>query len=633
MIHQFAELGKFFIQREGVADQLTQYATDPAAKFRSKEILLLVFSEKGFEQVQVDEYGEDRRLRCLYRAGPPNGWDATPTTGMATVKKDKENTAPSEIGKKLTRLARSIGEALEDGVDLPSWEREALALMCDKLGPPEKSEDAPANDARSEIIARLREAHPELKEPAILSVAWRPAKGELRWVGDFKAFQQALVRKASKSASTKKGIEGDVKGIGQCCICGKRDTEVSGLLQVQQFKIYTLDKPGSVSGGFDPTEAWRNFPACRECCEKVDFSGERIEKELSFNYYGFKYLVLPSLVRSAESEVYQSLNRLVSARVNRKALKRLTEAEDELLDLIAEENNQLQVDLLFYQPDPQSFRPMLYISGLLPSRFREVFKAKDRVDAHPWLQKPSPTTFVRGGFTFGCFRSVFPAAHGGSTFDDDFLAATRSALELRPHREGRFLEIGMRWVQQDCRDGRDCRPRLADLFRSLLFFEVLTRRERNQPMVAIDYGGTAQAGRVRQFFEQSPETSRLHSDSEAQAAFLVGACCGRIESIQSQVRQSTPFEGKYKGFRLNQSDIQRLFIAAKDKSKAYGPDKELWVRGLLTCAACALAATPERWSLGPDEISYYFALGHALRSRLAEEQDPETDPVTNEDNT
>jgi len=55
--------------------------------------------------------------------------------------------------------------------------------------------------------------------------------------------------------------------------------------------------------------------------------------------------------------------------VDRKASKRLTEAEDELFEVVAEENNRLQLDLLFYQPDPQSFRPVLYVSGLLPSRF------------------------------------------------------------------------------------------------------------------------------------------------------------------------------------------------------------------------------------------------------------------------
>jgi hypothetical protein len=71
MIHQFAELGQFYLTQEGVAasDKLSQFACNPAAKFRSKEILLLVFSIDGFQNVHVEEYDDDRRLRLLYRFG------------------------------------------------------------------------------------------------------------------------------------------------------------------------------------------------------------------------------------------------------------------------------------------------------------------------------------------------------------------------------------------------------------------------------------------------------------------------------------------------------------------------------------------------------------------------------------
>jgi CRISPR-associated protein Csh1 len=620
MIHQVAELGQFYQRREAAVDGLAQYAGDPSAKFRSKEILLLIFSSDGFMRVHVEEYDETKRLRCLYRAGPPNGWDATPTTGLPNIKKGHEATVDIEITKKLIRLGRSIADALEIADDLPAWEQDALDLIKRTLCSDSHSTPS-VTDPRSMIISALRDAHPDMTSPAILTVGWLQ-DCRLHWVGNFSAFQQSLIRKGSESSSRAKGIDGDVKGIGQCCICGNRDTEVLGLLRIQQFKIYTLDKPGSVSGGFDTLNAWRNFPACRACCDKVDFSGERLKKYLTFKYYGFKYLLLPSPVRMASTEAYESLDRLVSARVSHKAAKRLTDAEDELFEIVAAESNRLQFDLLFYQPDPQSFRPAMYVSGLLPSRFRKLFEAQARTDEHQWLRPPSPKPFAERQFTFGCFRSIFPAAHGGSTFNDDFLAATRSALELRWHRPDRFLEIGMRWVQQDYLDGKHWIGRLADLFRSLLFFEILVPNEKGrQPPMVIDYGNTEQAERVRQFFLQAPETSRLHSDAAAQAVFLIGASCGRIETIQNQVRGSTPFEGKYKAFRLNQADIQRLFIAAKDKAKAYGPDKERIVSGLLSCAASALVATPQQWPLSPDEISYYFALGHALRPRLAKEQD------------
>ena len=635
MIHQFAELGAFYRDREGLGkgagDPVAQYMRDPVAKFRTKTVLLLIFSGKGFERIQVEECDPVKRRAYLYREGPPNGWDATPTSGLRAVKGDTDAKYQAalleEIRKKLVRLSESIRDAVDRGVNLPGPETKTLGKIREWL------DSANANDESSTakrvaLRDQIQRYNPPVakkksivSQPAIISVAWQEEKEPLRHVGDFDTFQQSLVRSGKESATTKKGIKGAVQGIGQCSICGKTNTEVSGLLQIQQFKLYTLDKPGSVSGGFDPSGAWRNFPACRECCDKVDFAGERVKKELNFDYYGFKYLLLPSPVLPTPTMAYQFLDRLINARINKTAQARLTAAEDELFYVVSQEKNLLQVDLLFYQPDPQSFRPALYVSGLLPTRFRELFEAKGRVDRHPWLNASSPGSFAKGQFTFGSLRNVFPAAHGGSNFDNDFLAATRAALELREFSTRRLLQVGMRWVQDDYRAGKAWQFRLADLFRTILFFETLTNpdTERREQDMQVDYGDSDQANRVRKVLDQA--SGKLRTDPAPQAAFLVGACCSRIEQIQAHMRGATPFSGKLKGFRIDRSDVQGLFVAAMDKAKAYGIEQERKVSGLLECAAAALAATPDQWPLSPDEISYFFTLGHALRPRFAKDAD------------
>lgn len=635
MIHQFAELGLYYREHEGIgnsdSDQLALYAHDPAQKFRTSTVLLLVFEDKGFKRAQVEQYDDSKRLLYLYRPGPPNGWDATPTSGLRQIKKKTQaefNEAfVDEVRKKLARLGRSVADSLQDNLNLPSDEKTNLEKVRDSLlSASESSGQAQLASITKKILTLLppeSRRNAIVSHDAIISIAWETRKGDIKRVGDFLAFRKALVRQGLQSASSKKGVGGEVKGIGQCSICGKTDIEVSGLLQIPNFKLYTLDKRGSVSGGFDPLNAWRNFPACRECCDRVDFAGERVKKYLSFDYYGFKYLFLPSPVQPAQTAVYEFLDRLTDARINRSAQKRLTAAEDEILYVLAQEKNLLQVDLLFYQPDPQFFRPALYVPGLLPTRFRKLFEAKDRVDEHPWLKEPSPKPFTTRQFTFGSLENIFPVARG---FGDDFLAATRAALELRQFSPRRMLQIGMRWVQQDYRDGNAWPSRLADLFRCILFFEVLTESisGRSETDMKVDYGNSEQADRVRGVLGQA--SGKLKTDPAAQAAFLVGACCSRIEMIQQHVRGAAPFAGKLKGFRLSQPDVQRLFVAAKDKAKAYGPDEEKKVSGLLECAAAALSATSERWSLSPDEVSYFFALGHALRSRFAKDTENVSGP-------
>jgi CRISPR-associated protein Csh1 len=632
VIHQFAELGQYYREREGIGttseDQLRLYARDPAQKFRTNTILLLVFSNEGFRRVQVEQYDDTKRLMYLYRPGPPNGWDATPTSGFKPTsslrdkpktQEDFDKALTEELRKKIVRLKSSVEDSTNSNSDAPEDEKSNLSIVKAILSCAAEDTETGLGD-RKKIACQVRTLFPPkekkntvVSDDAIISIAWETSRGNLKRVGDFVTFQQSLIRQGSHSASTKKGITGEVKGIGQCSICGKLDTAVSGLLQIPNFKIYTLDKAGSVSGGFDPSRAWQNFPACRECCDRVDFAGERVKKKLAFGYYGFKYLVLPSPIQPLLTLAYDFLDRLTDARLSRSAIKRLTDAEDEILYVLAQEKSVLQVDLLFYEPDPQSFRPALYVPGLLPTRFRKLFEAKDRVDDHPWFKEPSPKSFTKEHFTFGSLRNIL------NTFDDDFLAATRAALELRQFSRERLLQIGMRWVQQDYRNSKAWQFRLANLFRSILFFEILTNAnlERGEMLMGVDYGDSEQADRVRKVFDET--SGKLRIDSAAQAAFLVGACCSRIETIQERIRGSVPFAGKLKGFRLNQADVQKLFVAAKDKAKAYGPEEERKVSGLLGCAAAALAATPEHWSLSSDEVSYFFTLGHALRSRFAKD--------------
>ena len=93
MIHQFAELGQYYQQRERIgtsaSDKLAQHSQDPAQKFRTSTILFLVFAEGGFIRAQVEQYDDSKRLFYLCRTGPSNGCDATPTWRLKQVKEPK----------------------------------------------------------------------------------------------------------------------------------------------------------------------------------------------------------------------------------------------------------------------------------------------------------------------------------------------------------------------------------------------------------------------------------------------------------------------------------------------------------------------------------------------------------------
>jgi hypothetical protein len=312
------------------------------------------------------------------------------------------------------------------------------------------------------------------------------------------------------------------------------------------------------------------------------------------------------------SEVYEFLGRLEDARVSQSVAKRLISAEDDSACVVAEEKNRLQLDLLFFESDPNYFRPALYVSGMVPSRFRELFDAKESVEKHPWCDATSPNAFS-GPFTFGDFHVILYSRH--EEFSDEFLGLTRCALEKRQVDRGRLVATAMQLVHNEYLAAGDWVRRVAKLFRTLLFFESLTSKNGDAKEMLVDYGESDQAERVRLLFARAP--GRLCHDAAAQAAFLIGAASGRIEDIQSHARGSSSFGSRLKGFHLNERELKDLFRYAKEKSAAYGEDQERKVSGLLQCAASALLATPDGWMMSPEEISYFVALGHALRRRLA----------------
>lgn len=614
MIHQCRELGEYYRKKENPEDDaLAQFANDPGAKFGNR-VLLLQFSQDGLDDVTVKGYQPSDRLRFLYRKGPPNKWDATPTSGMPAWKPDKAGDFAKKVGTRLARLGNSIRSVQSSALaGVPSWEKSALDVMSEQLL---------GGSTRAHIIDILKQRHTNPKDRAFLSVAWLPLGEERpKYVGDFEAFRRALNQFADDGRSRARPGEDGIKGVAECAICGASDAEVTPPPPVYSPPLYTTDKPGSISGGFDKSESWRNCPTCRNCYEQIDFARERIKKDLSFNFYGFKYLVLPLAIMPKPSEFFDFLDQLDDARVNKKSAKKLISAEDDLSIILAQEDNRLQFDLLFFKSDPQSFRPALYIAGMLPSRFRELFDAKEAVESHPWCKPPSPKPFHSEPFTFKELHEVFYSGHKGTAFADDFLAATRAALEKTRAPYARLLQAGMRWVREDRLDGRAWEWRIAHLFRSLLFFEKLIPVEGKSIPMNVDYGDTEQADRVQKLFAQAP--GKLKQDPAAQAAFLVGACCGRIETIQNSARgfapysSNAPFASKLKGFRLNEHDVRMLFPAAKEKAAAYGEEQERKVAGLLQCAGSALFASPDQWALSPDEVSYFVALGHALRPRLA----------------
>ena len=84
--------------------------------------------------------------------------------------------------------------------------------------------------------------------------------------------------------------------------------------------------------------------------------------------------------------------------------------EDEILDFLKDEDNQVSLNLVFYdKPQKEVFRILSSIEDVLPSRIRRLYGVKDNVDDLLFFKKHEKDGKRMFRFNFGVIRSFFPS--------------------------------------------------------------------------------------------------------------------------------------------------------------------------------------------------------------------------------
>ncbi|MDI6846477.1 MAG: TIGR02556 family CRISPR-associated protein, partial [Candidatus Saccharicenans sp.] len=240
-----------------------------------------------------------------------------------------------------------------------------------------------------------------------------------RYLGEYEIFTKCVDHFAEERR--KRSLN-----IGVCSICAEHNKEVSGKTDV--FKFYTIDKPGFITGGFNPEDAWKNFPVCKDCSQYLQKGKNYIEKNLNFKFYGFNYLLIPRLLLHESSELETILNLFAESKkeisLKRKTIRRITDDDQEILETLTELGDLLTLNFLFLQIQRSADRILMLIEDIFPSRIKKIFEAKNKVDE----------IFDQGRgsqFTFGTIRTFFSKSDSNkktNDLDKYFLDIVRSVF-------------------------------------------------------------------------------------------------------------------------------------------------------------------------------------------------------------
>ena len=271
MIESLLDVGKYALSRDkkNINDVVDILVENPASSDLYKHILTIDLDKKGkefkFSGVELEEYSKKKIKKYLYRRGSSsNGPDITPTSRVTETSKTFKRKIL--LGVKQQLKNNKIYSFTED-------EQEFVMALENCL-----------NENEEVILSQLEKKSEGInkKENAIMTIVIND--GGKKYIGDFSIFRKILEIKGIANFYRKYKTE-SISENKICSVCKNQKEKIYGF--VNTYNFYTANKPGSVSGGFDQSLAWKNYPVCHDCALILEYGKKYLEEFSRFNFYGF----------------------------------------------------------------------------------------------------------------------------------------------------------------------------------------------------------------------------------------------------------------------------------------------------------------------------------------------------------
>lgn len=420
------------------------------------------------------------------------------------------------------------------------------------------------------------------------------------------------------SDKIRKKLIGEENHKGTCCLCGNKNVDL--LPKVDVFKFYTFDKPGFISGGLQEEDIWRNCPVCISC-EPILREGKKYMLDhLGFNFYGLNYYLIPS--STCNQDVQDILIDLLENISNKSfsfkegAAKEIDSLSDDIFDELAEYDDVNSFRIIFFKKENSAERILLDIKDIFPSRFKELYSAKYKIEK-------TYNSLIDEKFNFNYFREFLRKTDNkmrDNDLDNNFLSLTKDIFTGEKLSIDTLLPHYMRNIRYAFVNNDKFYVTTLHAWIGINYLYEIG---------CIDY-------REEDFMDEKlqeilgPYSLGLDTNIK-KALVLTGALAKKVMNIQyRELNGSTPFVSKLKGLKMRQADVQGLISESVNKMmeyKSFSKSSEM----IANTAFKLIIETDSKWELSTDEINFYIAGGMTFSKELYDGLKDETKDKFNEE--
>lgn len=587
-------------------DQINLLSENPKSSENYKKVLKVIINSDedkfAYGGIDLEDLSSEKIGLYLYRKGSgANGPDSTPTSRI---------TQPEKTLK--TKFFGWFKNIESDGVHpLSEDEISYLTKIKDCL---EENKEA----IKKEVIEKYSRLESGTSAIITLGII---RNGKSHYIGDLTEFKKYLINSAVKSYYNKHGKK-SVQHDAVCYVCGE-EKEVYGF--VSTYPFYTVNNIGMVSGGFDQSKSWKNYPVCLGCALTLEAGKKFLDENSAFRFFNFNYYLIPKpLLKKESNDIYETFGDFNSEEFKKFTLSKnysnlLDSSKEEVMEYLAEKENHFSLDIMIYEENNSAFNIIMFIEDVFPSRLNMLFEAKKQVEIIPFFKDKEPIFDEKNKlkerrdlrFTFTNVWHFFGTDHSQNT-SRYFLEITKRIFQ-NEKIDPNFLFAGfIRRIRAQFANNKPLEETLMRSFQLLLYLNELKLFKGDYGVNMINdkmienlknMDDKTDSEKADLLFDSFPD---FFSNDIKKAVFLEGVLAQKLLNIQFLERGATPFRNKLQGLKLDEKLVKRLLPEIQNKLYEYNKD---YYSNLEEKISTHIVKAGDGWKMPKDEISYYFVLG------------------------